>query len=211
MSTTSLSVRLGIATSFGLALAFIVLLWITQGDGPFILWITQGDGPFILKLGQKVTRKRIQQATVALNEWKREHKKYPAPFSVDARYLVGVDGWRRPFHYSLINGVPLIESLGRDGVCGGVGLDCDISNRNLHPANERMPRLQQITHPAMRRVVFVALLCGVLAGSLVFWSLQNGATRPESRLGLAISLSVSFVMAAYGALVIAASHIPSGH
>jgi hypothetical protein len=59
-----------------------------------------------------------------------------------------VDGWRRPFRYSTDGAKYQIVSYGRDGKLGGLGIDCDLSTRDLA---EHEALVQKNTLPLVRR------------------------------------------------------------
>ncbi len=121
------------------------------------------------------------------------------------------DGWSRPFLYSLSDGKPLVESLGRDGKRGGVGLDADLSNLNPNPPQARIPFWARLFEREAQGIVLASLSCGIMAGALFFAGVRHQTFSSKTLPVLAISLLLSLALAAFGALTIATFHIPSGH
>ncbi|BCM90368.1 hypothetical protein IAD21_02220 [Abditibacteriota bacterium] len=198
----NLKVRLLIACCFGLGVA-----------GVTIYLVPGGIGSYYLAFPQQQTRREIEHVARVVDEFSIKKGIPPRILNdLDSSSLVFArDMWGRPFRYSVTKGAPLIESLGRDGIRGGVGLDADISNQVPHPAEESMPLLQKLTYPLAQEMIVVALICGVMAGVSVFWGLKDEAIRSQSWRGLGIVLLVSFVMATWGAAIITFFHVPSGH
>lgn len=204
-----LRLRLLIAGLFGLGVAFITFCIAAR--------VAVANGVFTGE--QTATRAYIIWMGRTVNDYRAENKTFPPdlqtvwPGEPDQPPMV--DGWKRPLLYSVRNNRLLIQSLGRDGIPGGVGLDADLSNLNSRPTSAALPLAQQLEHPLGRTFIAIALLCGVLAAAIVFPTLGRIPVDTRSWPLLALQLVLTFLlaslMAAVGAMFIAAAHIPSGH
>lgn len=87
---------------------------------------------------------RESRVTTAKNELKTLENALDSYFAITGRYPDGqqgfapllerrvlrelpVDPWGNPFHYALVNGVPVVSTLGADGVEGGTDDAADLS------------------------------------------------------------------------------------
>lgn len=191
-------IRWILAGAFGLCVALVPLYLVVGGAGSRDIWFHRTS-----------TRRTLKKFDPLLAKYRKQHGSYPA--DLDALEFLRLDGWSHPFVYSLRGGKPLVESLGRDGVRGGNGMDADLSNQNPNPANARVPFLARIADPDARGMSLAALVCGLVAGFLFFSGLQNQNFEPRSWPGLAFSLVAALGLAIYGALFITVMHVPSGH
>ncbi len=210
MSSKSwLWLRVLIAGGFGVGLAMIVFY--------IALGIALANGVFTGE--QSATRSYINWMDRTVTDYRAENKTFPPdlrtiwPGEGDKPPLV--DGWNRLLLYSTRGNGFLIESLGRDGVRGGVGLDADISNLSSRVVHLALPLDQQLSHPLGHTFALVAFVTGVMAAGLVFLSLGrvpiNGASWAALALQLTLTFLLASLMAMVGALFIAVVHIPSGH
>ncbi len=194
-----LQIRIALSLAFGLCVTWVAL------------YLNVGQGNSLVELPQFQTRKMMKYLEQKISDYRAQHKKYPARLEDMDLAWGGKDGWGRPFRYSRVDGKPLIESLGRDGVRGGIGLDADLSNRNPSPPQSAVPMGQILDHPFSQRMNFVALVCGVLAGTLFFNGLANQKFERKSWLALGAVFLTALCLAAFGAATIASVHVPSGH
>ncbi len=110
-----------------------------------------------------------------------------------------LDGWGRPFLYSVEGSEYVVTSLGRDGKPGGIGLDCDLSNLKEWP-KEAVPTPGQVLgHPSMRSIVLACLESGVLAFLLSLAIVDPRVIKSQGVLPLAMKLGVTIL----GALLVA--------
>ncbi|BCM90367.1 hypothetical protein IAD21_02219 [Abditibacteriota bacterium] len=198
-----------------LAGAFGVVLAITTLS--LTLRVAVANGIFAGQ--QRVTRDYIVWMARSVNDYHRTRKMFPPDLHTvwlgELNQPPLVDAWKRPLIYSVRNNQLFIESLGRDGVRGGVGLDADLSNLNLHPAKATLPLGQQLEQPLGHTFAIIAIVCGMIAAGIVFPTLGRVPVNSQSWGWLALQLGGTFflatLMAGVGALFIAAAHIPSGH
>jgi hypothetical protein len=113
--------------------------------------------------------------------------------------------------YTLRGNDYLIVSYGRDGKLGGVGLDCDLSNVNLRPAESQLPFLQVLFHPLAQGMVWMSILSGVMAGLLAFSIVKPAEMNRQGSAGLAAKLVVTVAATLFMAVIITMLHVPSGH
>lgn len=192
----------------------VILLSVASAFGMVILLFTLSLclGNYSLYVGdpQMKTRRALEKTERLLMTYRTTHGVYPAQLD-EATGAFWRDGWNRPLLYSLPDRIPLVESLGRDGVRGGEGLDADLSNRDLHPPQSRVPLSQKLSDPMMRPLELIALACGAMSGILIFVALKEQPFTLAALPSLLLQLGVAFVIAIFGATFIAFAHIPSGH
>jgi hypothetical protein len=200
MSTRKrLIIRLVLAGAFGMGVALVPLYLVVGGNGSFYITYPQFN-----------TRRQLKKTDVLLGDYRAKNGVYPP--TLDAAGLgFWHDGWGSDFKYSLPNGVPLVESLGRDGVRGGIGLDADLSNQHPSPPESVVPFPQKIFDPLARGTDIAALVCGVLAGIMFFQGLTNQSFERKAWPKVGLSLLLAFLVAACGAIFITSAHVPSGH
>jgi len=122
-----------------------------------------------------------------------------------------LDGWGRPFLYSVDGTRYVITSLGRDAKPGGIGLDCDLSNRDAWP-RQAVPTLGQfLVHRVTRGMIFTCLTCGVLAGLLSLITVKPSALESRAVLSLLVKLGVTVLGALFAADMMSFLHIPNYH
>jgi len=124
---------------------------------------------------------------------------------------MSLDGWSRFFAYAIDGNQYTITSLGRDGKPGGVGLDSDLSNANLHTRQALLPFVQFIRRPPARGVVATCLACGVLASALSLIVVKPSEFQGWGLGVLAVKLVVTAVGAILVATFLAAVHVPNYH
>ena len=187
-------IRLILSSAFGLSVALVPLYLVVGG-------VHSRD----IRFEQRSTRFSFKTLDGALARFHARHGRYPSTLrELDDRAL---DAWQRRFLYSLRDGKPLVESLGRDGKRGGIGTDADLSNRNPKPAPTRVPFWTRVSEPDALQMSVVSSFCGLLAG-IVFWSgLQNQTFVRQTWP----AFGTAFLVAASGAVLITSVHIPSGH
>ncbi len=191
-------IRFTLSLIFGIAVTSVPLALILGGANT-----SRFDYP------QLSTTRKILKIDRALEKHKIRQGHYPE--DLQSADLATRDGWRHPMLYSLPVGEPLIESLGRDGKRGGLGRDADSSNRNLNPPEARVSFWQRLFEPLAQGVVIASGICGLIGALLVYGGLRKQNFEPRSWAALALSLALSLALAIFGAAVITAFHVPSGH
>ncbi len=193
-----LIIRLALSLLFGIAVAGVSLHLVLGG--------TQTSST--LNFRSRTTVIYLQKIDRLLRFNYESDGVYPAKLEA---LNVGRDGWNRPFLYSLPDGKPLVESLGRDGKRGGVGLNADLSNREPNPLRAQISFWARMLEPEARGVVLSSLACGIIAGALFLAGVRHQTFSSKTLPALAISILLSLALAAFGAASIATVHIPSGH
>ncbi len=150
-------------------------------------------------------------ATVTLDELLPLDEPIYLPFHLFHEEEV-LDGWRRPFEYSTDGTNYTVTSFGRDGKPGGVGLDCDLTNINPHPASS-VPTLHQFTFGCRPTEGLVGTWIG--SGLLTFvlsWFLARPTLLTRKKvLALCIKVMVTVVGAIIVACFLAGFHVSTGH
>ena len=162
-----------------------------------------------LTYARQITRNRLKNAAQSLQNYDVQHGNYPK--NLEQANLWARDSWGHPLIYSLREGGPLIESLGRDGKRGGRGMDADLSNRNLYPPEGRVSFWQRLFDPLAQGVIIASGICGLIGAALAYGGLRKQTFEPRSWIALGISLALSLALAVFGAAFITIMHIPSGH
>jgi len=146
---------------------------------------------------------------VSLADLRRAQGAY-VTFKLDANGSP-LDGWGRPFAYSVDGGSYTIVSYGRDGKPGGVGPDYYLSNVEYPSIHANPTFAQFLLNPLARGVLVTCLVCGVVA----FW-LSMRVIDPPALHGWAIpALIVKLAFTILGTLAAASLmsvlHIPNHH
>jgi len=208
-----IGIRVAISTNVGLLVAVIACLAAWRDIGGRINFWPEG----------LATRRALDELNSLIEAYQRDAKTLP-PSLADLRRVQGVyatfkfdengsplDGWGRPFTYSVDGTNYVIMSYGRDGKPGGVGTNHDLSNL-ARSSREADPTFAQfLFNPLARGVLFTCLACGVAA----FW-LSMRTVNPAGLHGWAIaSLIVKLVFTILGALAasffMSVIHIPNHH
>lgn len=165
-----------------------------------------------IRFEQRSTRFALERIDVLLAKYYEHNKRYPRSLrELKLDWGDEKDGWRRDWIYSLAEGKPLVESLGRDGKRGGIGTDADLSNVNSRPPQIRVPLWIRVREDDARMMVVSALFCGLLSGVLALAALEKVTFAARDLIILVPTLLTALAMAAFGAAVITMFHMPSGH
>ncbi len=195
-----LTIRLMLSLIFGLIVASVALTSVGGAHSRDI------------RFEQKNTRYGFERIDMALAKYHAQNGRYPKTLNeLKLDWLAQKDGWRRDWIYSLADGKPIVESLGRDGKRGGIGTDSDLSNRNPRPPQTRVPLWMRAREPDAKMMVVSALFCGLLAGVLTVAALEKVTFAAKDLIILVPALLTALAMAAFGAAVITLFHMPSGH
>jgi len=182
---------------------------------------TVRSGSHYIGVPQYVTRKQFQRIEAAIEKYRKKTHSLPrslaqlkvlkdAPVNVENDGIIR-DSWRRPFRYLLQGDRYRITSYGRDGKPGGVGLDCDLSNLNPKPPESVPTFTQLLFHPLSHLMVVTSFVSGALAFLLTLSVVRPQDLSRQSVAGLAFKLAITFVGAAFAAMLITMLHVPSGH
>ena len=200
-SNQHLVICLLLSLSLGLCVAWVPI--IVAGSG--LWWVgTSAE--------QDKTRTSLRRVERASEDYQKEHRKYAK--SLEGLALVDNDrrdGWKRPWIYSVANGKPLIESLGRDGKRGGKEQNADLSNLSPRPDAARLSLWKWLIHRNVIGVTLTALIAGIIAGKLAFTDLRQVSFERANLSNLILNGLIIFACAAFGAAFIAIAHVPSGH
>ena len=158
------------------------------------------------------TRFALERIDVLLTKYHARNGCYPRSLGeIKIERRDEKDGWRRDWIYSLDDGKPLIESLGRDGKRGGIGTDADLSNVNPRPPQMRVPLWMRVRENDAQMMVVSALFCGLLSSVLALAALEKATFAAKDLIILVPTLLTALGVAAVGAAVITLFHMPSGH
>ena len=196
-----LRIRLIISFVFGLLVAGVALSQVG------------GTRSRDVRYEQKYTRFALERIDALLTSYYSENKRYPRKLNeLEIEERDKQDGWRRDWIYSIVDGQPLIESLGRDGKRGGIGTDADLSNRNPRPPQTHIPFLMRVQEPDARMMVVSALVCGLFASVIMLGALEKATFARQELWLLVPALLLSLAIAVVGAAFITILHVPtSGH
>lgn len=207
---TQFLIRFLLALTAGLAIA---------GVGLNVTWRNAaGHAPDL----QRYTRSKIEQVNDDIKAYRKKNGKLPASLDVliedpedfafnDKTNPMLFDAWLRPLEYKVNKNSYGLISYGRDAKPGGVGLDCDISINDMHPAGAKSPFLQVITDPWAFEMVKASAVSGIITFFLIFL-LVRPQDLSQHRWGcLILKLVPTLYVAAIIATIITALDYPSGH
>lgn len=198
MSSRKWTIRLTLSLTFG-----IIVMWLP-------LYAVLG-GVEAEAIGYKPWRTRETFRVIGdqLQQYRKTNGRYPKDLvSLDSSPR---DGWLRPLLYSLHNDKPLLESLGRDGVRGGVGLDADLSNLKPNPPQSRMTFWARIADPYASKMSFVAGVCGLIGGISCFLLLGKQTFQLHTLPNIALKYFVSLTFLLLGTLLLVMVMRNAGH
>ena len=165
-----------------------------------------------IRFEQKNTRHAFERIDAALAKYHARNGRYPRSLrELKLDWGDEKDGWRRDWIYSLVNGKPLVESLGHDGKRGGIGTHADLSNVNPRPPQMRVPLWLRVQEDDARMMVVSALFCGLLSGILALAALEKVTFAAHDLMIFVPTFLAALALAAFGAAVITLFHMPSGH
>ena len=162
---------------------------------------------------QKTTRSSLARIDKILAKYRAQNNRYPRSLNeLELDWTTAKDGWRRDWIYSIAEGKPLVESLGRDGKRGGIGTNSDLSNRVPRPPQTQVPFWMRVREDDARMMIVSALVCGLFASLIMLGALEKTTFAREELYLLVPALSMALLMAIIGAAFITLLHVPtSGH
>lgn len=209
-----IGIRVAISTNVGLLVAAIAIV---------VAWRDIGDTNQV-RSEQWATRQTISDIKKSLQMYRGAGKPLPQSLEEfrgpDGEFLVQfkrdergrpLDGWGRPFLYSVEGSEYVVTSLGRDGKPGGAGLDCDLSNLTEWP-KEAMPSLGQVLgSPSTRGIIRPSLVCGVLAFLLSLATVNPRTIERQGVFPLVLQLSLTILGALFVAYFLSLVQIANYH
>jgi hypothetical protein len=209
-----IGIRVAISTNVGLLVAAIaiVVAWRDIGDTNRVRseqWATR-QAISDIKKSLQMYRGAGKPLPKSLEEFRGPGGEFPVQFKRDERGRP-LDGWGRPFLYSVEGSEYVVTSLGRDGKPGGVGLDCDLSNLNEWP-KEAVPTLWQVLgHPSTRGIILPCLACGVLAFLLSLATVNPRTIEDQGVFPLVVQIGVTILGVLFVAYFLSLVQIANYH
>jgi general secretion pathway protein G len=184
----------------------------------FVAWRDTRDADGFT-IQQRVTRRQLEMLDVAISRYRAEFNSLPASlsdlpasgeFPPFERGKIPVDGWRRPFVYTIDGTNWQITSYGRDGRPGGEGLDSDLTDRNPWPKSSS-PTLHQfaLELPSATGIIMTCLVSGILSALLTLFTVKRVDLSRSGLIYLCWTVGTTTIAAAIFASFIAALHVPS--
>jgi hypothetical protein len=191
--------RLGIAAALGGIVAVLALL-----SG----WNTI-DTASVLPQGW--TRHGLWRLTEEIQAYAKTNGTLPQKLEDVKNVDVLLDGWKRPFLYT-VNGTNfMLLSLGKDGKPGGTGLDCDLTNWDSKPV-ESKPTLEQfLFEMPSQGMILAAVVSGIMTSVLTWCLIRPKDFYSRFKVGLILKITITVLAAGFIAMCMTALHIPSGH
>ena len=204
--------RLVVACVFGIVVAGLALRagW-DAAEGP----------SSALRLRQRVTLAALASINEDITAFRRE--KHSLPLDLSQLRVVKdnglriekdgtiLDGWGRPFLYTVHGSHYRVISYGLDGRPGGTGPDADMISDDLRLPGPSLSLHSFLKAPTTRDAVQVAIVSGIVAGVLCFVTLRPAALTGRARLWLALRLMATLLAAIFVATIITGLHVVSGH
>jgi len=159
-------------------------------------WATQGqitDIATAVEAYQKRTHKLPNSiGNLIASDWSASGRISPSAAAWMQRYGSGSyfnDTWSRPLIYRRTKTGFVVLSYGRDGMPGGVGLDCDLSNLHPNPPQAAIPFSQFLADQSAGKVIPLALLAGVLTGFAC-----RSSIKPGQNLGVRLAVKMVWML-----------------
>jgi general secretion pathway protein G len=210
-----IGIRVAISTNVGVLVAAIaiVVAWRDIGDTNRVRseqWATR-QAISDIKKSLQMYRGAGKPPPKSLEEFRGPGGEFPAQFQRDERGRPLVDGWGRPFLYSVEGSEYVVTSLGRDGKPGGVGLDCDLSSLKEWP-KEAVPTLGQVLgYPSTRGIICPCLACGVLAFLLSLATVNPRTIEDQGVFPLVVQIGVTILGVLFVAYFLSLVQIANYH
>jgi hypothetical protein len=162
------------------------------------------------------TRDTLRRVAVELKTEKEQTGAFPKTLALSQHSRHDYqqkDSWGHPLTYEVREGKAIVGTLGRDGKPGGEGFDADFTSEA-----KRLPRptIGQLLQPTGSSTVddylVKCLLCCLFNG--FFWALALLLSKEGEVKNKALNymgLLVIFGITVFGALVMAALDVPTGH
>lgn len=218
-----LFIRVLIASGIGFIVFIIscVIAWQNIGSAflnnrMFQLW-TQSD---ILEIDSAITNyvRKMNSLPQSLQELQisSQNSRLPDHHVLVDKNGVLVDGWGRPYMYSVNGTSYTIFSYGRDGKPGGVGLDSDLSQLDPKPEGYDLRTPLDDKPPTLKQFFFELPTKGVIAtcfvsGIAVFFMCLLTKRPRHQRLNRIVEIGLTMLAAVIVSMIISALHLPSGH
>ena len=167
------------ALGFGLAVSGFAL---------FVGWKHASQGPSLNK-EQRYTQMQLELINDAITDYRERFGRLPSSLLELAsrnHSLMGnegesvLDGWGRPIRYREDGQEVFVVSYGRDGKAGGLGLDFDLTDKNIWPEQANPTFSQFILEMPSGSLVIVCLVCGAATGLVLFIAVGSNLECPFS-------------------------------
>ncbi len=206
-----LGLRLALAAIVGLHVVFLSLL--------AVWWDTRNA--ISVRMEQFETKQRLKWIAAEIESYRHDPGAIPKSLSELAEHGLGaviasnkwlVDGWRRPFIYT-VNGTNwTVLSYGHDGQPGGTGADADLTNWKPEPAESKvLPSFREFVFEAKmtRGATITSIVSGVLATSVSLLTVRIPRLTRRGMLKVALTVLATVVGAAFAAAFIGSLHVPT--
>jgi hypothetical protein len=193
--------RMAIGVGVGLAVTLLSL---------FVAWQNIRSIPY-MSIKQYITSEKLQQLAKTFRDWQTNS----APITLDeVQKLVGtntVDGWGHPLNIVQDGSNFMIVSYGRDEKLGGIGLDCDLTSRDLWPRQSLPTLLQFYRDLPSTGIVKSCIFSGVLALITSLLAIKLPTLNRQNIIRACWKLGATIIGAVLVSIFISELHIPSGH
>ncbi|WP_395095278.1 hypothetical protein [Armatimonas sp.] len=203
--------RIGVALLVGLVAFLITALVVLQSLPQILTGRTFYNGSTWMAMYR--VNQRIQ-------EYEKDHGKLPAsladlPLTKDEN----LDSWKRPLLYERHEGKAILTTLGRDGKLGGEGVDEDYTSETKHPPRPTVAQILQgfghsWTDDYLRTCLAICALNGAFWFLSLILSTEEKSPKQREPIGRVLNyggLMAIFALTVFGAVVMAALDVPTGH
>jgi hypothetical protein len=196
------------------------IVWLAvSGISLHVAWRNAGEAD-AARQEQYITQLQLEDIDAAITQFKQHHGATPHSIEdvlsrTNLNYwrLQGsnVDGWKRPFAYSYDGTNFLVTSYGRDGKRGGIGLDCDLTNKDWKPKQATPTFAQFLFYMPTRGMINTCIVCGGLAFLLAIFTIRVPHLHSPELFPIVLQIVATIIGALIVTVFISALHIPSGH
>lgn len=208
-----LALRLAAAVAVGMSVTALSVLAVygDRRNANSVLW------------EQMITHERLQGISKGIRAYQRETGRLPESLNELVGYTHStlqnvadgpvVDGWGRPFIYTVAGSNWAAVSSGRDGQPGGTGTASDLTSVFLKPDYQPVfPSFLEFVFELKsktRKALLTCVVCGVLASLVSLFTLHVPKLTARGTTKVVLRILATVVGSAFIAFMIGALHIPT--
>ncbi len=182
--------------------------------------ITHHSTNRFIRFNQLYTISNLRTTSEAIKKYRQKHGALPRSlkqlgtdpeFSKFQKNGTLTDSWNRPLIYTVNKDTFVLMSYGQDNMSGGIGINCDLSNRDLNPAAAKISMKDVLTYPHMQGMLWASFGSGALAFLLVLIAIDPDDLDQRKWISVGLKFLLTLIATFILAMIITMAHYPSGH